>query len=74
VTGQTDPSPHQPPSLEAVRTMGSAAGLDIDEERLPAVQAVLAELLDLSASLNHFDLDGIEPDSGDPGLGWEERR
>jgi len=54
--------------------MGSAAGLDIDEERLLAVQAVLAELLDLSASLNHFDLDGIEPDSGDPRLGCEERR
>ena len=53
--------------------MGSAAGLDIDEDRLPAVQGVLAELLDLAATLNHFDLDGIEPDPGDPRLGWEER-
>ena len=52
--------------------MGMAAGLDIDEDRLPAVQTVLAELLDLSATLNHFDLDGIEPDAGDPRSGWEE--
>jgi hypothetical protein len=74
VTGQTDPAPHRPPSLEALRAMGSAVGLDIDEERLPAVQAVLAELLDLSATLNHFDLDEIEPDGGDPRLGWEECR
>jgi hypothetical protein len=69
----TDSAPHQPPSLEAVRAMGSAAGLDIDEDRLPAVQGVLVELLDLAATLNHFDLDGIEPDPGDPRLGWEER-
>jgi hypothetical protein len=30
-------------------------------------------LLDLSSTLNHFDLEGIEPDAGDPRLGWEER-
>ena len=70
--GYRDRTLLQPPSLEAVRSMGLAAGLDIDEDRLPAVQTVLAELLGLSATLSHFDLEGIEPDAGDPRSGWEE--
>jgi len=64
----------QQPPLETVRAMASGIGLTIDDERLPAVQTVLAELLGLAATLEHFDLEGIEPDAGDPRTGWEESR
>lgn len=51
--------------------MGAAVGLSIDDERLPAVQTVLGELLDLAAKLERLDLDAVEPDDGDPRAGWE---
>ena len=61
-----------PLSPETVRAMGAAVGLSIDDERLPAVQNVLGELLDLAATLDRLDLDGVEPDVGDPRAGWED--
>jgi Asp-tRNA(Asn)/Glu-tRNA(Gln) amidotransferase C subunit len=54
--------------------MGAAVGLAIDDERLSAVQTVLGELLDLVDRLDILDLDGVEPDDGDPRAGWEELR
>ena len=60
-----------PPTL---RAMGAAVGLSIAEERLPAVQTVLTELLELAARLERLDLDGVEPDNGDPHAGWEDPR
>lgn len=50
--------------------MGAAVGLDIDEERAPVVQAFLADLLTMAATLEALELDGVEPDSGDPRGGW----
>jgi Asp-tRNA(Asn)/Glu-tRNA(Gln) amidotransferase C subunit len=61
-------------SPQTVRAMGAAAGLSIDDERLPAVQAVLGELLDLADKLERLDLEGVEPDDGDPRAGWEDLR
>ena len=60
-----------PIDLEAIQSLGSAVGLDIDSERLPAVQEVLAELLRLSATLDPIDVEGVALDTGDPRTGWE---
>ena len=60
------------PTAETVRAWAGAVGLEIDGDRLPAVTAVLTELLDLAAQLNELDLDDVEPDAGDPRAGWEE--
>jgi hypothetical protein len=59
-----------PFSAEVVQAMGAAVGLDIDAERAPVVQTFLTELLDLAATLDDLELDGIEPDNGDPRAGW----
>jgi hypothetical protein len=59
---------------EAIQSLGSAVGLDIDSDRLPAVQEVLAELLRLSATLDPIDVDGVALDTGDPRTGWERCR
>jgi hypothetical protein len=56
---------------EAIQALGRAGGLTIDDERLPAVQAALAELLRLSASLDPIDVEGVALDTGDPRGGWE---
>jgi Asp-tRNA(Asn)/Glu-tRNA(Gln) amidotransferase C subunit len=74
MSGHRDHTVLQRPSLETVRAMASGIGLTIDEERVPVVQTVLAELLGLAATLDQFDLEGIEPDAGDPRTGWEESR
>jgi hypothetical protein len=59
---------------ETIRALGTAIGLQIDDERLPAVREVLEELLRLSTSLDPIDVEGIALDSGDPRIGWEARR
>jgi len=69
VERQGDPRPTLSP--RTVRAMGAAVGLSIDDERLPAVQTVLGELIDLAAKLERLDLVGVEPDDGDPRAGWE---
>ena len=43
----------------------------IDDERLPLVQGVLAELMGYGMTLEALDLTGVEPDRGDPLAGWE---
>jgi len=48
-----------------------AVGLALDADRLPAVRAVLNELLGLAARLDSLDLDGVEPGDGDPAAAWE---
>jgi hypothetical protein len=58
-------------SLETLRAMGEAAGLAIDDERLPLVQGVLAELMGYGMTLEALDLTGVESDRGDPLAGWE---
>ncbi len=60
-----------PIELETIRALGAATGLEIDDERLPAVREVLAELIRLSATLDPIDVEGVALDSGDPRLGWE---
>ena len=56
----------------AIQALGAATGLQIDDERLPAVREVLAELMRLSATLNPIEVEGVALDSGDPRLGWEQ--
>jgi hypothetical protein len=59
-----------PLPAEAVQAMGAAVGLDIDAERVPVVQTFLTELLDMAATLEDLELEGVEPDSDDPRAGW----
>jgi hypothetical protein len=69
--GRESGAPIEP---EAIRALGTAVGLEIDGQRLPAVREVLAELMRLSASLDLIDVEGVALDSGDPRTGWEATR
>lgn len=60
-----------PVEPEVVKSLGKAIGLKIDDERLPAVQEVLTELIRLSATLDPIDVEGVALDVGDPRIGWE---
>ena len=60
-----------PIELETIRALGAATGLQIDDERLPAVREVLAELLRLAATLDSIDVESAALDTGDPRLGWD---
>jgi len=64
-------SPIEP---EAIQALGNAVGLEIDDERLPSVREVLAELLRLSATLDPIDVEDVALDLGDPRTGWEAHR
>jgi hypothetical protein len=59
---------------ETMQALGTAVGLQIDDERLPAVREVLQELLRLSAAIDPIDVEGTALDAGDPRIGWEARR
>lgn len=60
-----------PVEPEVIKSLGKAIGLEIDDERLPAVQEVLTELIRLSATLDPIDVEGVALDVGDPRTGWE---